>query len=327
VSLTRDKFSTARHEAGCGAFFAGIKVIYFDRQGPETTHIRSVCKSHRRLGRPYLHDRDTIPVMATLPSLILFLWAISSMVQFSVLFLVIAKRHFRALPIFTAYIALNLCQVAFLLFVYSHFGFTSDAAWQASWLSELVILAVQALAATELLHHVLRPYAGIWALAWRLIAAAAVIVISYAAASAQQRPDWILLTANRGYHLTFAVALVSCLLLVRFYSIPVDPVYKMLLGGFCVFSCAVVAANTLLQILFLRRFPESGEIWNYLEIVVFTGVQIAWAVALRHPVRVENKPTLLPPSSYDRISPEVNSRLRALNDVLSKFFRWQGLRP
>jgi hypothetical protein len=60
---------------------------------------------------------------------------------------------------------------------------------------------------------------------------------------------------------------------------------------------------------------------------VFIGVEIAWAVALRHPVRDDNKPSLLPPSTYDRVSPDVNSRLRELNDILSKFLRWQVLRP
>jgi hypothetical protein len=265
--------------------------------------------------------------MATLPSLMIVLWAIGTIVQLSLLILVIVKRHFQTLPILSAYVALNLCQTIFLFFVYSHFGFNSHTARQLCWLSESVILAAQALAATELLHRVLGHYEGIWALAWRLIAVAGVIVISYAAASAQQNPEWSLMIADRGYHLTFAVALVSCLLLVRFYSIPIDPVYKMLLGGFCVFSCAMVAVNTLLQILFLRHFRTPDQVWNYVEVSVFLGVQIVWAVALRHPVRVEDRPKLLPPSAYDRLSPEVNSRLWALNDVLAKILKTQVLRP
>jgi hypothetical protein len=265
--------------------------------------------------------------MANLPTPLLLLWTIGTIVQLSVLFLVVAKRHFRSLPLFAVYISLNLCQTAFIFFVYSHFGFTSHTAWRLCWLSEPFTLVAQALASTEVLHRILRHYAGIWALAWRLIAGATIIVISYAAASAQQRPDWSVMIANRGYHLTFAVGLISCLLVVRFYSIPVDPVYKTLLGGFCVYSCTVVAANTLLEALFRRHFPQFGDVWNYLEMTVFIGVEIAWVVALRHPVRDDNKPSLLPPSTYDRVSPDVNSRLRALNDILSKFLRWQVLRP
>ena len=223
--------------------------------------------------------------MANLPTPLLLLWTIGTIVQLSVLFLVVAKRHFRSLPLFAVYISLNLCQTAFIFFVYSHFGFTSHTAWRLCWLSEPFTLVAQALASTEVLHRILRHYAGIWALAWRLIAGATIIVISYAAASAQQRPDWSVMIANRGYHLTFAVGLISCLLVVRFYSIPVDPVYKTLLGGFCVYSCTVVAANTLLEALFRRHFPQFGDVWNYLEMTVFIGVEIAWVVALRHPVR------------------------------------------
>ncbi len=265
--------------------------------------------------------------MRALPPLILLLWAIEVIVQLTVLSLVVAKRHIHTLPLFSLYIALNLCQAAFLFFVYSQYGFTSPTARQLSWPSEQVILTAQALAAAEVLYRVLRHYAGIWALAWRLIAAAAFIVICYALVSAKLSPHWTLLIANRGFHLTFAVALISCLLLVRFYAIPIDPLYKALMGGFCVLSCTIVVDNTLFQALFLRQFPNSGVIWNSLVMVVFIGVQMVWALALRHPVRVDDQPALLPPDTYDRLSPDVNSRLRDLNDVLSRFLRLQVLRP
>ena len=189
--------------------------------------------------------------MASLTPLMTVLWAISILIQITVLFLVIHKRHFRSLPFFTLYIVLNLCQAAYLLFVYSKFGYTSQEARKMYWVSEPIALAAQALAAGEVLHRILWAYVGVWGLAWRLIAAATSIVAIYALVSAGETPQWRLMIANRGFHLTFAVALVSGLVLVRFYAIPVDPVYKVLLGGFCIFSCAVVADNTLLQLLFI----------------------------------------------------------------------------
>jgi len=82
--------------------------------------------------------------MANLPPLLLLLWTIGTVVQLSVLFLVIAKHHFRSLPLFAVYIALNLCQAAFIFFVYSHFGFTSHIAWRLCWLSEPFTLVAQA---------------------------------------------------------------------------------------------------------------------------------------------------------------------------------------
>src|SRR5260370_19909949 len=38
------------------------------------------------------------------------------------------RSHFRSLPFFAVYSVLNLCQAAFLLFVYSKFGYTSQEA-------------------------------------------------------------------------------------------------------------------------------------------------------------------------------------------------------
>jgi hypothetical protein len=256
----------------------------------------------------------------------LAIWISSTVIQFSVLFALLVRRHYQSLPTFSIYIGLNLCQAFLLAGAYSRFAFSSHVAAKIFWISESITLVAQALAASEVLHLVLHHYSGIWALAWRLIATAAVVVVCFALANAKETPNWRLMIAHRGYHLTFAVALISCLLLVRVYSIPVEPAYKTLLAGFCVYSCSAVIAGTLLQALVVRQFPKAGDIWNYLEMLVFMGVQVAWAVALRHRVTAIDRQVLRPPSDYDRISPEVNSRLRELNDVLSKFLRTTAVR-
>jgi hypothetical protein len=257
----------------------------------------------------------------------LCLWAISGIVQFALLFLVFAKRHYRKVPLFAVYITLNLSQACFLVLVYSHFGFGSLITRDIYWISEPIVLVTQALAATELLHRVLRYYPGIWGLAWRVIAVAAVVIASYASASVGRDPHWRLMIANRGYHLTFAVAMISALLLVRIYSIPANPTYRVLLAGFCFASCEVVVADTLYQTLVLRNFPRAGDVWNYVEMSVFIGVRAVWAVALRHPIPAdEERPSLLPKSDYGRLSPDINSGLRRINDVLDRFLRMEAPR-
>jgi hypothetical protein len=191
--------------------------------------------------------------VANIPSLALGLWALSIIAQLAVLTLLLAKGHFRGLPLFTIYIILNLCQAGLLIIVYSRLFFDSHDAQVLFWFSEGITLIAQAFAATEVLHRVLRPYRGIWGLAWRLLTITSSAVVLYVAASAKQDPDWLLMITSRGFHLTFTVATVSCLLLIRFYEIPVQRVYKALLSGFCLFSCAVVIADTLLPILRARH--------------------------------------------------------------------------
>lgn len=262
--------------------------------------------------------------MAGIPHVTLGLWALSIVTQLAVFTLLVVKGQFRTLPIFTVYIALNLCRAVLLIIVYSRAVFDSHDANVMFWYSEGITLAAQAFAATELLHHALRPYRGIWALGWRLLAIASFLVVCYAVASAGQNMDWRLMIADRGYHLTFAVAMISSLLLVRFYAIPVHPVYKALLAGFCFFSCAVIAANTLLPALLARH---TTHFWNDLNLVVFAVVQVAWARALRQPRSVpDERPVLLPASAYGRLSPQINVRLRLLNELLCKFWKVEAPR-
>jgi hypothetical protein len=260
----------------------------------------------------------------------IILWAISVIAQIAVCGFLFGKGHFRKLPAFTSYVVLNLCQAVFLCDVYLRFGFDSRTSFRLFWGSQAITLLAQALATTEALYHVLGRYRGIWALGWRLLLVAFTAVLSYAAVKAGSDVKWVIVAADRGFHFAFAGALVACLLLVRYYSVPIHPFYKTLLGGFCFYSCVVVLKNTLLQTLFLhfKGFPYYQEVWEVTTILPFAIVNLAWAVALRRPLPATAQPfALLPASVYRQISPEVNRRLALLNDQLSQFWRVEAPRP
>jgi hypothetical protein len=260
--------------------------------------------------------------MAALPFALKVLWALSGAVQLLVFVLVIAKHYSGKLPMFTAYVTLNLVQAALLVVVYSRIAFHSTTSYELYWISEVLTLVAQTLAATELLRYALRQYRGIWALIGRVLALASFVVVASAAVNAGKDTDWGLMIADRGYHLTFAVAIVLCLVAVRVYSIPVNPTYKTILAGFCIFSCSFVVANTVLKILFLQRFAAYNDVWNYGNLLVFVAVYVAWAVALLQPASAtDEEAELLPASTYQELSPEINSRLRVINDTLCRFWR------
>jgi hypothetical protein len=254
-------------------------------------------------------------------------WLASGVLQVAILALILFRRHYRTLPLFACYVGLNLAQAIVLVAVYSHAGFSSGFAFSAFWTTQVITMIAQTLASTELLHRALQDYPGIWELAWRLILFAVSIVIVYSWATANRNDQWGLLSADRGYNLTFAVAMVSCLLLVRYYSISIDPVYKALLGGFCFYSCGIILADTVLKSQFLHHFPAYSDVWNDSEMLVFFVVLVVWAVALRNPVRVL---TQAPAGNdrgsayYEQFAPQVNAQLRQLNDTLRKFFRKQA---
>jgi len=229
----------------------------------------------------------------------------------------------------TWYIGLNLVQAIVMAGVYNHFGFVSAVAFRTYWAMEVVVLIARTLASTEVLHRALQDYPGIWELVWRVILCAIITIIVYAWWTADSRDQWGLLAAHRGYHFTFAVAFVLCLLVIRHYSISIDPVYKILLGGFCFYSCWSVAADTLFKSLFIQNFPDSGELWNRSELLMFIAMLAVWVVALRYPVRIFAAPRIpaVSAGTYESMSPQLNSRLREINDTLRKFFRRQAPQP
>jgi hypothetical protein len=264
--------------------------------------------------------------MASLPFYVKFVWALCSLGQLTVLVLLFWKENFRKLPFFTSYIALNLCQAGLLVAAYSIWGMNSEPIRVLAWFSEYVTLLAAALATTEVLAATLKPYQGIWGLGWRVLAvvsALVVILVALASRGHWAAARWFEL--DRGYHITFATAVIACLLIVRYYSISVPSIYKMILGGFCFYSCSQVLIYTVIQALLHKRFYDYASIWQFSAIFSFTVVQATWIAALSKPLPIEErKPASFTESDYQRLSPEINEHLRELNEKLLRLWKLEA---
>jgi hypothetical protein len=264
--------------------------------------------------------------MSSFPLHVLVLWACSALAQLIVFILLVSKGSFRKTPVFTVYIALNLCQVAYLVTLYSIPKLSDGTVREFAWYSECVTLAAQALATTEILKITLRPYQGIWGLVWRSLTVTSTFVVALVALTT--RGDWAnakWFELNRGYHLTFAATVIACLLVVRYYSIQVPSAYKMILGGFCFYSCSEILLSNIVQTLLKTQYAAFQPIWQSLTMLPFIGVVTLWAVALRKPLPVDNRqaPTA-PDSVYSRLSPEINERLREINEKLLRLWKMEA---
>ncbi|HXJ05575.1 MAG TPA: hypothetical protein VNH65_10775 [Candidatus Acidoferrum sp.] len=264
--------------------------------------------------------------MSGLPPYVQWIWACSILAQLIVLVLLFLKGNFRKLPFFTAYVALNICQAGFVVILYSIWGTDSHTSFTLAWYSECVTLLAQALATTEILEITLRPYKGIWGLGWRTLAVTSAIVVTLSVLAT--RDNWAFaqwFELNRGYHLTFATALIVFLLLVRYYSIPVAATYKMILGGFCLYSCTEILINTILQALLRKGFAVHQALWQSVTMVSFVLVQTIWMAAVRRPLPVEDQQAALySDSEYQRLAPEINEQLRQLNEKLLRLWKLEA---
>lgn len=252
---------------------------------------------------------------------VLIVWAFNVLVQVALVYNLFRAGNVRTLPIFTWYIASNLAQGGLLLFLYSRFAPSPHYSYLLSWGSEAVTLILQAFAATEVLRLVLKPYPGIWGLSWRVLtlAGGAVVLV---AAYAIGNMDWVLLQADRGYHLTFAVAFIACQLLVRYYAIVIPRAYKFLLAGFCTFSCCTVLTNTVLQSLLWGRYTNYTTMWNLLTMLPFAIFQVLCLIALAKPLPEDaREPAWASDDLYQRLTPEINEQLQLLNGRLARIWK------
>jgi hypothetical protein len=257
-----------------------------------------------------------------LPPLVEILWGASFVVQLALCGILIAYRHFRRLPFFTAYVCLNVAQALFLYAIFRHYGDSSHAALLAGWWSEAITLLARVFATVEILHLVLSSYRGIWGLAWRLLAGtSAVVALICVGVAFQGHADAALVSADRGYNLIFATALISCLALIRYYLIRVDNVYKVLLAGFCFYACVKILLNTVLYDFLYHQHPSYPFIWQIFAVAPFVIVLIVWSAALLRPLPEKQKRRSLPTPMYGRISPEINLQLQAINRQLMNFFK------
>ena len=131
---------------------------------------------------------------------------------------------------------------------------------------------------------------------------------------------------DRGYHLIFATAVIACLLLIRYYSIPVPRAYKLLLGGFCLYSCTEILINSVVQALFYRRFGNYEPLWQFVTMFSFVVAQGMWIAALWRRLPAEGGPQNKNASAG--VSPqrlrEIHENLRELNDKLGRLWNLEA---
>lgn len=242
--------------------------------------------------------------------------------QLALLGILIAFGHFRKLPLFTVYLCLNVVQALILYPVYRSHGRYSHVAYVVAWWSEAITLLARVFATGEILHLVLIAYRGIWGLAWRVIAVTSAVVLVFVAATSWADPELALMRTDRGYHLIFAAALISCLVLIRYYFIHVESPYKDLLIGFCFYSCVMILLNTVLYDVFYKQRSQSAPIWQILSLAPYLVVLLFWGVALVRPSPARQEQSIvMPPSEYGRISPEIHLQLQAINQQLMNFWK------
>jgi hypothetical protein len=250
-----------------------------------------------------------------------WLWAATAILQTLLLFVLLARRNAGNYPAFSIYIFMTLSQSALLFVVYRRWGYRSQESWIVGWISQFLVLSARALAIEELCRHILGAFRGVWFLARRILLATALSVLIYAVAVAAH--EWRLLpnTTEIGLEMATAAVIVLLLLFARYYEIVVESPLRMLAVGLCLYSCFSALNDVVLE----RWLSRYADLWNICGMVAFLACLLLWTWAFRNAVPVQApQPVLLSRGVYLTIVPEMNRRLRLLDEQLIQFWRMEA---
>jgi hypothetical protein len=250
-------------------------------------------------------------------------WGLSISLRALLLCLVLWRKNVRSFPFFSIYLSVNLLNALVLAVSYKVLDPQSTVLFRIVWGSQVVVTCARALAVAEICRLLLAGYRGIWSLAWRLLLSCAALVLVYAFLVSDHQWNTAILGGNRAVELSIAVVIVVLLVFLRHYQVVAERTLRSLAIGFFLFSCFEVLNYTILE----HWLATYGPIWNFLEVLFYLACLLVWTWALCTSVpELATDPTLLPGSVYQQLSPEINVRLRLLNERLSDFWRGKGSR-
>lgn len=259
-----------------------------------------------------LHLQDTV-------------WAISTALELVLLTLLVRRRAMANYPFFTAYLISAILQSVAVATVYRTMEIGGRPAWFAAWGTQAVVTIMRSLALVELARRILSPYAGIWGLARHLLILVGAGVLLYGLLFSKGKWDWLILNGVRGFELASATVIVTILLFVRFYGLPLLPLPRALAIGFCLYSSFYVIDFSLLEKVAQRHW----DFLNFMGILTFLASLLVWIRATMSYVASEDvlKPAVIPQELYGKLSSEVNLRLHLLNRQLMQLLHTEERRP
>jgi hypothetical protein len=252
-----------------------------------------------------------------------WLWAASAIAQAVLLGLLVARRNAYGCRAFSVYILMTLAQSGLLFVAIRKWGFSSSVTWQVGWTTQCLVMGARAFAVAELCKHVLGRFRGVWFLARWILLSCGVTVLCYALIAANHQWRFALNTAELGLELGSAAVIVTLLLFARYYDVAVASPLRSLAAGLCLYSCVSVLNDAILQ----RWFSRYVSLWNVFGMVAFLACLLLWTWTFRNfTPQTAAVPLFMDGSVYLSVIPEVNWRLRSLNEQLMRFSRQESSR-
>lgn len=250
----------------------------------------------------------------------IIVWTASILAQLYLIYLIARNQIWQELPVFSSYLTINFFTALLIAATYIRWGTRSGKSWSIFWALQGITLFLRIMVCVEVWKKTLKPYPGIWALAWRLLATVGSLgLVAAYIQMFKHGPPYSNYMFWAKPHLEFAcaVTLLVFLLFCRYYTVSLGPALKAITLGICFYSAMQVLNDAIVQHWRSVYVPY----WRYIIVLSFECSLVIWWWGLRVPVREAQRPVLYPPELYPQYSPQVNQKLRRLNEQLEGFLR------
>jgi hypothetical protein len=251
-------------------------------------------------------------------------WALTTTLEFALVVQLARRKLFRIYPLFFAYLVSVIFQSAAVAALYRDMNLDKDAVWKIAWGTQALVLIMRSLALLELSRKILSRYAGIWALARRLLLCVAVTVIAYDLLLSKGKWQWLIMNGIRGLELAMAAVIVTMLIFARYYRAPINQFQRALAVGFCLYSSFYVINYSMLE----KILQQYAVLWNFLGLFAFIASLLVWTGAASRYAESEEVAVAqaIPADLYGKLSSEMNTRLLLLNQQLIQLLHLEDRR-
>jgi hypothetical protein len=246
------------------------------------------------------------------------LWIIGTALRILLCIMILRHRTYRQIPFFSAFVLFAVFRSLLLWWVYHDPRIEDGIEFNTYWLTQLVLVTGRGLAVVEICWLTLRAHRGVWALAWRLLAAVGTCLLVFAVIAGIEelhRVSPFVLRVERGLELGVIALLITLFAVCRYYGVQADPLVKYVAIGLGLHAAIQAMNNTAFY------STRVASWWAITRTMSFNVSLLVWCWALGKPMLLPDRPNDSTAAAYDQLAPEVNFRLRQLNHRLLEMLK------
>jgi hypothetical protein len=251
-------------------------------------------------------------------------WILGACLDASILLLILFRKPVRQLGFFTAYFIALIVREFWWYYTSRHLPDIRTHAYEldyaAYWGSELLLSLLRLATCVQIWWLAVRRFPAIWKLSWRALALISSGIFAWTITSAylhrNWRHNWITQFFYAGlqrFELMQAIGLVIILAFGVYYAVDFKPGHRAFLIGFCAYSLVQCVTSTISY----QNPIRSYEWFSISRELAFDVILCVWIYAASRLVYVPREKALAHAGIYDQLAPELNFRLRQLNNQLA----------